>query len=215
MVVKIGSHRCAEKHPTVLSAQLTRDRMMARYMNAMSDTPAPLYADKKRLSGSGYPDGAFGVLAEAERTHPLEVREDRSMQQCSVAVHLEREKPISKRFRDQQILRTCDCQSVRMRNAVGNCSNITIRRRQKNPSRRKAVGSGSICVERRHICVSIASDDLGPVDILMRRRSSRHGPSASRHRISRSAAGSSRRPINYRRAKSLDRTVDLVRRRRS
>jgi hypothetical protein len=40
MVVKIGSHRCAEKHPTVLSAQLTRDRMMARYMNAMSDTPA-------------------------------------------------------------------------------------------------------------------------------------------------------------------------------
>lgn len=79
LVVKIGGHRCAEKRPTVLCAQLTRDRMTARYVNAMSDTPALLYADKKRLSGSGYPDDAFGVRAEAERTHPLEVREDRSM----------------------------------------------------------------------------------------------------------------------------------------
>ena len=120
IVVKIGSYRRAEKRPTVLSAQLTRDRMTAGYVNAMCDTPALLNTDKKRLSGSGYPGGAFGVLAEAERTHPLEVREDLSMQQCSVAVDLEREKPISKRFRDQQVLRTCDCQPVRMRNAVGN-----------------------------------------------------------------------------------------------
>lgn len=120
IVVKIGNYRYAEKRPTVLSAQLTRDRMTAGYVNAMCDTPALLNTDKKRLSGSGYPDGAFGVLAEAERTHPLEVREDLSMQQCSVAVDLEREKPISKRFRDQQVVRTCDCQPVRMRNTVGN-----------------------------------------------------------------------------------------------
>ena len=114
IVVKIGSYRYAEKRTTVFSAQLTRDRMTARYVNAVCDSPALLYTYKKRLSGSGYPDGAFGVLAEAERTHPLEVREDLSMQQCSIAVDLEREKPISKRFRDQQIVRTCDCQSVRI-----------------------------------------------------------------------------------------------------
>ena len=67
IVVKIGSPRYAEKRPTVLSAQLTRDRMTARYVNAVRDSPALLYTDKERLSGSGYPDGAFGVLAEAER----------------------------------------------------------------------------------------------------------------------------------------------------
>src|SRR3984893_18081072 len=151
IVVKIGGYRQAEKRPTVLSAQLTRDRMTARYVNPMRDTHALLHTDKKRLSGSGCPDGAFGVLADAERAHPLEVCEDLSMQQCSVAVDLEREKPISERFRNQQVMRTCDCQPVRMRDVVGNRSNIAIRRCQKNPSRREAVGSGGIRVERRHI----------------------------------------------------------------
>jgi hypothetical protein len=150
-VVEIGGYRQAEKRPTVLSAQLTRDRMTARYVNAMCDTPALLHTDKKRLSGSGCPDGAFGVLADAERAHPLEVCEDLSMQQCSVAVDLEREKAISKRFRDQQVMRTCDSQPVRMRNVVCNRSNFAIRRCQKNPSRREAVGSGGICVETRHV----------------------------------------------------------------
>src|SRR5260221_5519064 len=161
IVVKIGGYRQAEKRPTVLSAQLTRDRMTARYVNAMCDTPALLHTDKKRLPGSGCPDGAFGVLADAERAHPLEVYEDLSMQQCSIAIDLEGEKPIAERFRNQQVMRTCDCQPVRMRDVVGNRSNIAIRRCQKNPSRREAVGSGSIRVERRHISVSIASD--GPV----------------------------------------------------
>ena len=31
--------------------------------------PTPLYTDKKRLSGSGYPDGAFGVALR--RQNPL------------------------------------------------------------------------------------------------------------------------------------------------
>ena len=101
IVIKIGGYCQAEKRPTVLSAQLTRDRMTARYVNAMRDTPALLHTDKKRLSGSGCPDGAFGVLADAERAYPLEVCEDLSMQQCSVAVDLEREKPISERLRNQ------------------------------------------------------------------------------------------------------------------
>jgi hypothetical protein len=101
IVVKIGGHRQAEKRPTVLSAQLTRDRMSARYVNAMCDTPALLHTDKKRLSGGGRPDGSFSVLADAERAHPLEVCEDLSMQQCSVAVDLEPEKPISERLRNQ------------------------------------------------------------------------------------------------------------------
>ena len=61
IVVKIGGYRQAEKRATVLSAQLTRDRMTARHVNAMCDTPALLHTDKKRLSGSGCPDGAFGV----------------------------------------------------------------------------------------------------------------------------------------------------------
>src|SRR5216684_6408218 len=101
IVVKIGGYRQAEKRPTILSAQLTRDRMTARYVHAMCDTPALLHTDKKRLSGSGRPDGAFGVLADAERAHSLEVCEDLSMQQCSVAVDLEPEKPIPERFRNQ------------------------------------------------------------------------------------------------------------------
>jgi hypothetical protein len=101
IVVKIGGYRQAEKRPTVLSAQLTRDRMSARYVNAMCDPPALLHTDKKRLSGGGRPDGAFSVLADAERAHPLEVGENLSMQQCSVAVDLEGEKPISERLRNQ------------------------------------------------------------------------------------------------------------------
>src|SRR5258708_21374700 len=101
IVVKIGGYCQAEKRPTVLSAQLTRDRMTARYVNAMCDTPALLHTDKKRLSGGGRPDGAFGVLADAERAHPLEVGKNLSMQQCSVAVDLEGEKPISERLRNQ------------------------------------------------------------------------------------------------------------------
>jgi hypothetical protein len=132
IVIKIGGYCQAEERPTVLSTQLTRDRMTAQYVNAMCDTPALLHTDKKRLSGSGCPDGAFGVLADAERAHPLEVCEDLSMQQCSVAVDLEREKPIAERFRNQQVMRTCDCQPVRMRDVVGNRSNIAIRRCQKN-----------------------------------------------------------------------------------
>ena len=40
IVVKIGGYRQTKKRPAVLSAQLTRDRMAARYMNAMRDTPA-------------------------------------------------------------------------------------------------------------------------------------------------------------------------------
>src|ERR1700682_4387022 len=127
IVVKIRCYCQAEKRPTVLSAQLTRDRMTAGYVNAMRDTPALLHTDKKRLPGGGCPDGAFGVLADAERAHPLEVCEDLSMQQCSVAVDLEREKPIAERFRNQQIMRTCDCQPVRMRDVVGNRSNVAIR----------------------------------------------------------------------------------------
>jgi hypothetical protein len=75
--------------------------MTARYVNAMSDTPALLHTDKKRLSGSGRPDGAFGILADAERVYPLKVCEDLSMAQRSVAVDLEREKPISERLRNQ------------------------------------------------------------------------------------------------------------------
>lgn len=35
IVVKIGGYRQAEKRPTVLSAQLTRDRVTAGYVNAM------------------------------------------------------------------------------------------------------------------------------------------------------------------------------------
>ncbi len=101
IVVKIGGYCQAEKRSAVPSAQLARDCMTAGYMNAMCETPALLYTDKQRLSGSGCPDGAFGVLADAERAHPLEVCENLSMQQCSVAVDLEREKPISKCFRDQ------------------------------------------------------------------------------------------------------------------
>src|SRR5258708_35863378 len=81
IVVKIGGYRQAEKRPTVLSAQLTRDRMTARYVNAMCDTPALLHTDKKRLPGSGCPDGAFGVLADTERAHPLKVCEGLSSQQ--------------------------------------------------------------------------------------------------------------------------------------
>ena len=54
-------------------------------------------------------------------------------------------------------MRTCDCQSVRMCDVVGNRSDSAIRRCQKNPSRREAVGSGGIRVERPHIGVSIAS----------------------------------------------------------
>jgi phosphoenolpyruvate carboxykinase (ATP) len=57
--------------------------------------------------------------------------------------------------------------------------------------------------------------ELGPLDILMRHLPCRHGSPASRHRISESAAGSSRRPINPRQAKTPDRRDDLVRRRRS
>src|SRR5260370_34485427 len=105
----------------------------------MCDTPALLHTDKKRLSGSGCLDGAFGVRADAERAHPLEVCKDLSIQQCSVTVDLEREKPISERFRNQQVMRTCDCQPVRMRDVVGNRSNIAIRRCQKNPRRRETV----------------------------------------------------------------------------
>jgi hypothetical protein len=47
IVVKIGGYRQAEKRPTVLSAQLTRDRMPAGHVNAMCDTPALLHTDKK------------------------------------------------------------------------------------------------------------------------------------------------------------------------
>src|ERR1700681_2776983 len=162
IVVKIRGYRQAEKRPTVLSAQLTRDRMTAGYVNAMCDTPALLYTDKKRLSGSGCPDGAFGVLADAERTHPLEVCEILSMQQCSVAVDLQHEKPISKRFRDQQVMRTCDSQPVRIRDVVGNRSDIAIPRCQKNPSRREAVWPRGIGVETRHVGASIASDSQVP-----------------------------------------------------
>jgi hypothetical protein len=145
IVVKILRYRLAEKRSAVLSAQLTRDRMTARYVNAMCNTPALLHTDKKRLSSGGRPDGAFGilgVLTDAERAHPLEVCEDLSMQQCSVAVDLEREKPISERL--QQVVRTCDSQPVRMRNVVGNRSNIAILRCQKNPSRSEAVGPRGI-----------------------------------------------------------------------
>ena len=44
---------------------------------------------------------AFGILADAERVDPLKVCEDLSMAQRSVAVDLEREKPISERLRNQ------------------------------------------------------------------------------------------------------------------
>ncbi len=46
IVVKIGGYCQTEKRPTVLSAQLTGDRMTARYVNAMCDTTALLYTDK-------------------------------------------------------------------------------------------------------------------------------------------------------------------------
>src|ERR1700739_2445093 len=105
IVVKIGGYCQAEKRPTVLSGQLARDRMTAGDVNAMGATPALLHADKKRLPGSGCPNGAFGVTADAERAHPLEVCEDLSMQQCSIAIDLEGEKPIAKRFRDPQVMR--------------------------------------------------------------------------------------------------------------
>ena len=74
IVVKIGGYRQAEKRPTISSAQLTRDRMAAGYLHAMCDTPALLHTDKKRLSGSGCPDGTLGVRADAERTHPFKIR---------------------------------------------------------------------------------------------------------------------------------------------
>ena len=63
--------------------------MAARHVNAMCDTPALLHTNKKRLSGSSCPDGAFGVRADAERAHFLEVCENLSIQQCSVAIDLE------------------------------------------------------------------------------------------------------------------------------
>ncbi|MGB7122922.1 MAG: hypothetical protein WBE02_24705, partial [Bradyrhizobium sp.] len=85
----------------------------------MRDTPPLLHTDKKRLPGSRCPDGAFGVLADAERAQPLEVCEDLSMQQCSIVIDLEGEKPIAERFCDEQVMRTCDNQPVRMRNVVG------------------------------------------------------------------------------------------------
>src|SRR6202171_1339182 len=55
IVVKIRCYCQAEKRPTVLSAQLTRDRMTAGYVNAMRDTPALLHTDKKRLPGRRLP----------------------------------------------------------------------------------------------------------------------------------------------------------------
>ena len=136
--------------------------MAARYVNAMRDTPALLHTDKKRLPGSRCPDGAFGVLADAERAQPLEVCEDLSMQQCSIVIDLEGEKPIAERFCDEQVMRTCDNQPVRMRNVVGNQSNIAIPRCQKNPSRRDAVWPRGIRVETRHVGFSIASDSQVP-----------------------------------------------------
>src|SRR5882757_587365 len=68
------------------ASEPTRDRMPARYVNAMCDAPALLHADKKQLSGGGRPDGAFCVHTDAERAHPHKVGENLSMQQCSVAV---------------------------------------------------------------------------------------------------------------------------------
>src|SRR6266851_10386102 len=162
IVVKIRGYRQAEKRPTVLSAQLTRDRMTAGHVHAMCDTPALLNTDKKRLSGSGCPDGTLGVRADAERTHPLKICEDFSMQQCSVATDLEGEQSIAERFGNQQFMRACDCQTVRMCDVVGNRTDTAIRRYQNNPSRREAVGSCGIRVERRHIRVSIPSDGQVP-----------------------------------------------------
>jgi hypothetical protein len=127
IVVKIGGNRQTEKCPTVLSAQLTRDRVTIEYVNPMCDAPILLHTNKKRLSGSSCPNGAFGVRADAERAHSLEVCEDLSMQQYSVAIDLESEKPIAERFRDQQIMRTCNSQPVRIGDVIGNRSNIAVR----------------------------------------------------------------------------------------
>src|SRR5260370_38584409 len=76
IVVKIGGYCQAEERPTVLSTQLTRDRMTARYVNAMGDTTALLHTDKKRLSGRGCPDDAFGAPPKAARAHPPETSDD-------------------------------------------------------------------------------------------------------------------------------------------
>src|SRR5260370_14465211 len=65
IVVKIGGYRQAEKRPTVFSAPLTRDRMTARYVNAMCDTPALLHPDKKLLPDRAGPSRAAGDLAAA------------------------------------------------------------------------------------------------------------------------------------------------------
>jgi hypothetical protein len=90
IVVKIGGYRQAEKRPTVLSAQLTRDRVTTGYVNPMCDAPILLHTNNKRLSGSGCPNGAFGVPRKCRAGSSLEVCEDLLMQQCSVAVYLER-----------------------------------------------------------------------------------------------------------------------------
>ena len=84
------------------------------------------------------------------------------MQQCSIVIDLEGEKPIAERFCDEQVMRTCDNQPVRMRNVVGNQSDIAIPRCQKNPSRRDAVWPRDIRVETRHVGFSIASDSQVP-----------------------------------------------------
>lgn len=59
IVVEIGRDRQTKERSAVPPAQLTRDRMAARYMDAMRDASALQHTDKKRLSGSGRPDRAL------------------------------------------------------------------------------------------------------------------------------------------------------------
>jgi hypothetical protein len=47
IVVEIGRHRQTKERSAVWAAQLTRDRMAARVMDAMRDAPALQHADKK------------------------------------------------------------------------------------------------------------------------------------------------------------------------
>jgi len=158
IVVEIGRDRQTKERTAVPAAQLTRDGMAARYMNSMRDAPTLQHADKKRLSRGGRPNRPLRIRTDAERAHPLEVCEYPSMQQRAIFSDLKGDHAIAERFRDQHLVRACDHQSVRMRHIVSNGSDLAVRRGQKDPGRREAVGTRRVGVERSHVGVSVPGD---------------------------------------------------------
>jgi hypothetical protein len=85
-----------------------------------------------------------------------------SMQQRAVVSDLEGDHVITKRLRDQHVVRACDHQSVRTRHIVSNGSDLAVRRRQKDPRRREAVLTRRVGVERSHVGISVPGDSHVP-----------------------------------------------------